>query len=423
MSEPDLEAAARTAAEHVAAVVAAQGTRPKVRPSRASALRPNTPEGVCANCGATLMGPVCHACGQHADLYKRPVWRLVGDGVSDMFALDGRVLRTLYELMAFPGRVTRDYLKGRRGRYIPPFRLYLIASLAFFLILPLVNPGGAMISYDPEGAQIARESLDEALAAGEMTPEDYRAAIQAIDALAVFDTRSRTTPPPVRAVTEEGEGAAPDARDADGSAPAQSDEAAAQDTPAEPDTENAAAFTFNMDEGLNPEGIEAVRRAFLPEEFGLPTDSVTGPRSARTFVADRIERLASRPDRWAAESLAWAPRIMFVMVPLFGVLLGLVYAWRRGFLYFDHLITALQFHAAIFIAMLVAMGLSVVTGPGWAVLAFFVYAHVYLYRLLRLVYSTGRVQAVMRVAALDMSYGFLIMLGLTAVVLLGAVSV
>ncbi len=418
MSEPDLEAAARTAAEHVATVAAAQGTRPKVRPSRTSALRPDTPDGVCANCGATLMGPVCHACGQHADLYKRPVWRLIGDSISDMFALDGRVLRTLYELMAFPGRVTRDYLKGRRGRYIPPFRLYLIASLAFFLILPLVNPAGSMIGYDPEGSEIARERLDEALAAGEMTPEDHRAAIQAIDALAVFDTRSRPAPPSGQAVTDEGEGAAPDAGTS-----VQADEAAAQDTPSAPDREDATVFSFDMDDGVNPAGIEALRRAIVPEEFGLPADSVSGSRAARTFLANRIERLASRPDRWAAESLAWAPRIMFVMVPLFGVLLGLVYAWRRGFLYFDHLITALQFHAAIFIAMLAAMALSLLTGPGLAVLAFFVYAHVYLYRLLRVVYSTGRVQAVMRVAALDAAYGFLILLGLTAVVLLGAVSV
>lgn len=420
MSEPDLEAAALTAAEHMAVIAAAAGTRPRVRPSRASALRPDTPDGVCANCGATLMGPVCHACGQHADLYKRPVWRLVGDGVSDMFALDGRVLRTLYELMAFPGRVTRDYLKGRRGRYIPPFRLYLIASLAFFLILPLAGPSGSMVGYEPEGAQIARERLDDALAAGEMTPEGHRAAIQAIDAFAVFDTRSPLAAPGRPGVEGGDEGETTGAEDG---APAQANETIAADAPAAPDPENGPFITFNMDEGVNPAGIEALRRTFVPEEFGLPTDSVTGSRTARTFIANRLERLASRPDRWAAESLAWAPRIMFVMVPLFGVLLGLVYVWRRGFLYFDHLITALHFHAAIFIAMLLAMGLSLITGAGWAVLAFFIYAHIYLYRLLRVVYSTGRLQAVMRVAALDAAYGFLIMLGLTAVVLLGAVSV
>ncbi|MGY6627889.1 MAG: DUF3667 domain-containing protein [Oceanicaulis sp.] len=307
MSEPDLEAAARTAAEHVAAIAAAAGTRPKVRPSRVSALRPDTPDGVCANCGATLMGPVCHACGQHADLYKRPVWRLIGDGVTDMFALDGRVARTLYELMAFPGRVTRDYLKGRRGRYIPPFRLYLIASLAFFLVLPLVNPAGSVIGYDPEGSQIARERLDEALAAGELTQDDYRAAMQAIDTLAVFDPEPRTG-------QRSGASPEPDAGPA-------GEEAGTQTASAD-----NATVEFNRGGGMSPESIEGMRRLFVPEEFGEEPDFVTGPRPVRTFIANRIERLASRPDRWAAESFAWAPRIMFVMVPLFGVLLGLVYA-------------------------------------------------------------------------------------------------
>ena len=402
MSEPDLEAASRTAAEHAAAVAAAAGTRARLRPSRASALRPDTPEGVCANCGAALMGPVCHVCGQHADLYKRPVWSLIGASISDMFALDGRVARTLTAMMAFPGRVTRDYLKGRRGRYIPPFRLYLIASLAFFLLLPLVSADGPMINTDPGAAAASRERLSEALAAGEITEDDYRAAIAALDTLAVFDPEAALVMDP----------AAPDAGEPG------SDEA---DTPA--DGGGGAPAVLDFSRGLSPEAAQAMRRALVPEEFGASPGMVTGSRSVRTFIADRIERLASRPDRWAAESLAWAPRIMFVMVPLFAALLGLVYAWRRGFLYFDHLITALQFHAAMFIAMLVAMALGLVITPGWVVLAFFIYAHVYLYRLLRVVYSSGRAQAVLRVAALDLAYGLLILLGLTAVVLLGAVSV
>jgi len=404
MSEPDLEAAARTAAEHVAAVAAAEGTRPRVRPSRPGALRPDTPEGVCANCGATLMGPVCHACGQHADLYKRPVWRLIGDSVSDMFALDGRVVRTLVALMAFPGRVTRDYLKGRRGRYIPPFRLYLIASLAFFLILPLVSPSDSMIGNDAGAAAASRERLDEALASGEITEDNYRAAIAALETLAVFDPEVAFAVDPAPEPADEADAGA-----------------GAGDAPA--DGEGEAPVVMDFSRGLSPEAAQAMRRVIVPEEFGASTETVTGWRTARAFIADRIERLASRPDRWAAESLAWAPRIMFVMVPLFAGLLGLAYAWRRGFLYFDHLVTALQFHAAIFIAMLLAMALGLVITPGWVVLAFFIYAHAYLYRLLRVVYSTGRLQAVMRVAALDVAYGCLILLGLTAVVLLGAVSV
>ncbi|WP_199200406.1 DUF3667 domain-containing protein [Alkalicaulis satelles] len=387
MSEPDLEAAARTAAEHAVAIAAAgAGRKPQTRPSRPSALRPDTPDGVCANCGAQLMGPVCHACGQHADLYKRPVWRLIGDGISDMFALDGRVARTLWELMAFPGRVTRAYLKGQRGRYIPPFRLYLIASLAFFLILPLITAQNALINFQPEGADQARLALTEALESGEMSQADFDRSMRAIDTVMAFETQTPA------AAGEESEGEA---------------------------SEGESILTGPQ---ISDGQITAMRRVFVPEEFGEAPDGVTGSRAARSYIADRIERLARAPDRWAAESFAWAPRIMFVMVPLFGVLLGLVYVWRRGFLYFDHLITALQFHAAIFIAMLAAILISLVTGPGWAVLAFFIYAHIYLYRLLRVVYSTGRIQAILRVAALDAAYGFLILMGLTVVVLLGAVS-
>jgi hypothetical protein len=416
MSEPDLEAASRTAAEHAAAVAAAAGTRARLRPSRPGALRPDTPDGVCANCGAALLGPVCHVCGQHADLYKRPVWSLVGNSISDMFALDGRVVRTLLALMAFPGRVTRDYLKGKRGRYIPPFRLYLIASLAFFLLLPVVSSDGPIINPDPGAAAAPRERLNEALAAGEITEDNYRAAIAALDTLAVFDPEAAFAVDPAPA-----DAAVPGADEQDALADAAMPGADEQDAPA--DGGGRARVSLDFSQGLPPEVAQAMRRGLVPEEFGASTETVTGSRSARTFIADRIERLASRSDRWAAESLAWAPRIMFVMVPLFAALLGLVYAWRRGFLYFDHLITALQFHAAMFIAMLIAMTVSLVIAPGWAVLAFFIYAHVYLYRLLRVVYSTGRVQAVLRVAALDFAYGFLILLGLTAVVLLGAVSV
>jgi hypothetical protein len=36
--------------------------------------------------------------------------------------------------MLKPGRLTRDYLEGRRARYMPPFRMYLVTSLVFFVI-------------------------------------------------------------------------------------------------------------------------------------------------------------------------------------------------------------------------------------------------------------------------------------------------
>lgn len=51
-----------------------------------------------------------------------------------MTNLDGKVALTVRDLLLHPGRLTREYLAGRRARYLPPVRLYLLASVAFFLV-------------------------------------------------------------------------------------------------------------------------------------------------------------------------------------------------------------------------------------------------------------------------------------------------
>ena len=53
-------------------------------------------------------------------------------------ALDGRFWRTVFALLARPGFLTREYLAGRRRRYIRPARLYLFATLIFFAVTRLL---------------------------------------------------------------------------------------------------------------------------------------------------------------------------------------------------------------------------------------------------------------------------------------------
>ena len=62
------------------------------------------------------------------------LWALLKEAFGDLFELDSRLWRTLLPLALKPGRLTRDYLNGRRARYMPPFRMYLVLSLAFFVI-------------------------------------------------------------------------------------------------------------------------------------------------------------------------------------------------------------------------------------------------------------------------------------------------
>ncbi len=94
----------------------------------------STPRPRCANCSEVLTGQYCGQCGQRALDRFISLWELLRDAVGDLFELDSRLWRTLIPLATRPGHLTVDYLEGRRARYMPPFRSYLVLSLIFFVV-------------------------------------------------------------------------------------------------------------------------------------------------------------------------------------------------------------------------------------------------------------------------------------------------
>lgn len=92
----------------------------------------------CLNCGASLAGPWCHACGQRADDHHRSILRLIHEAVESFTHLDGRIAKTLPDLLFRPGRLAADYVAGRLNRHIPPLRLFLVSLLIFMLSLEFV---------------------------------------------------------------------------------------------------------------------------------------------------------------------------------------------------------------------------------------------------------------------------------------------
>lgn len=88
----------------------------------------------CLNCGAPLRGQYCGQCGQRARSRLISLWELIRDAFGDLFELDSRLWATLIPLLIRPGKLTYDYLQGKRARFMPPFRMYLVLSLLFFLV-------------------------------------------------------------------------------------------------------------------------------------------------------------------------------------------------------------------------------------------------------------------------------------------------
>ncbi|MBN1144294.1 MAG: DUF3667 domain-containing protein [Bacteroidales bacterium] len=92
----------------------------------------------CPNCGYKLSQAFnyCPSCGQENHTHKLPFKHFVGEFLETLFHFDNKLLVTLRDLF-IPGRMTVNYNQNKRGRYVPPIRLYIFITFIFFLILSL----------------------------------------------------------------------------------------------------------------------------------------------------------------------------------------------------------------------------------------------------------------------------------------------
>lgn len=93
----------------------------------------------CLNCGQAMEASYCGHCGQEEKEVLRPIIYFLQEFFRVVFELDGRAYRTLFTLITRPGYLTKEYFAGRRMKYTPPLRLFLVVSIGFFLLVTVFN--------------------------------------------------------------------------------------------------------------------------------------------------------------------------------------------------------------------------------------------------------------------------------------------
>ena len=331
----------------------------------------------CLNCGYALAGQYCGNCGQRARSRLISIWELVRDAFGDLFELDSRLWRTLVPLLVRPGQLTRDYLLGRRARYMPPFRMYLVLSLLFFLVAFFDPRDNLGILYEPEAPVKEEEEADGDPSAGELRQEiiDELAA----EGILVGDAADE-------ALDELAEGA-----------------------------DGGPHLNISTDgAGCDVSDIES---ADLPEWLAkrLTVERLTA-------VCERIQ--ADDGSSFLNKLLDNVPSALFILLPLMALVLKILYPLSKRY-YVEHLLFAVHYHAFVFLLLTLQI---IVSRLGQRVslpedvidvvlFASSLFVPVYLYKAIRRVYEQGHAISLVKFFMLLLAYflGFGFILAFAAV--------
>ena len=374
----------------------------RVLPHREEFVRGKVSTENCLNCGEVLTGQHCSHCGQPATVRVLSLWGLTKDVIGDLLDADSRVWRTLWPLAFRPGLLTQEFLRGRRASYTPPFRMYLVLSLVFFVLASFDDPGSEVaVQLDDGGTNI---QLRQGGSPPEGAPEPDGAV----------PPDPAATPPPPAATP-----AAPAPQPALDAETRRLIDQLVKRVPADARQELRAE-------------LETSLAAATPEERAATARLVADPCGEENFKVEGapfLERYEPRlrdacrkivADQQSFGRALWnnIPKKMFIFLPLISAALSLLYV-RSGRYYVEHLLFVVHFHAFFFLTGIVVLllerlaelstgvvanGLAAAQAVVGSVLVF--YVPVYLLKAMRRVYAQSWWKTVPKYALLGIAYLF-----------------
>jgi hypothetical protein len=113
----------------------------------------------CLNCSSALSGPFCSECGQRAVPPHPSLAQLVGEAFAELSGWDGKIADTMRLLVLRPGKLTVEFLEGKRAQFISPVRLYLWCSVLYFLLAASAPHRNVDVAVTLSGKNGARENI------------------------------------------------------------------------------------------------------------------------------------------------------------------------------------------------------------------------------------------------------------------------
>ena len=368
----------------------------------------------CLNCSAEVVGRYCHVCGQENLEPKETVWHLIQHFFNDITHFDGKFFSTVKYLMKKPGFLSKEYMAGRRMSYLNPIRMYVFTSAIFFIIVFSLTKPENMIGSGAKPRTLAqlesrRAELTKESKSHEDDDDDNGDALRAVNAQVAM----------IRKVYGDSTKRVFSRMELDElTLQAYNDTLAAAGISAA-DRQRIEKYVKAVEDprsGTHIWGFDAGNYKTVEEydsaEKKLPEDLRDGWLKRRIMHRLIILDEESHADKarfreHLVENVMHSfPKILFVSLPIFAMLLNILYFRHKQYLYVDHGIFTIHVYCATFVLMLTTILLAQVQGAtpwGWVstvvtilIVAVNVYSLIYLYKAMRGFYRQRRAKTFLK---------------------------
>ncbi len=344
----------------------------------------------CLNCGHVVEKHFCPECGQENIQVKEDAFHMVVHAVADYFHFEHKFFGTIKPLMLKPGQLTASYVAGKRVSFIHPIRLYIFISIIFFLVVLSGESKRQVISTGSQNKEIANKKL---------TPKQLKK-------LADLKTAMKYMPG--------------DQKRKDSIYKI-----------AEADFKKYGKTNINLYTGKRNKSNSGIIRQMTPNDTTVADyekSQARLPKAERDgflkhYIAKRSLELSKYPDpeqKFTEDFLHNIPKMMFFILPIFAMILKLVYI-RKNKYYYEHLIYSFHVHSAFFLGFLIIKLLSWLSGFIYDLSELFMFLYMiymiwYIYRSLRTFYGSTRWITVLKLFFLFMCYNFVLCLGFLLII-------
>ena len=327
-----------------------------------------------------MHGRFCHICGQENIEPKESFWHLVTHFMYDVTHFDGKFFSTLKYLLFRPGYLSHEYLRGRRASYLHPIRMYVFTSAFFFLIFFSIKKEDEIIKINedtPTAAglmkKLEKKRANLVKSINDSMPAIAKSSIQKIIVVADSDIallkRDTTAKDKLKSF-----GNNTNVNIFSGG---------------KKDTIYKTVATYDSIQKKLPadQKDNFLRRRFARQNVHLKEKYKGDNKAVLTAIFDKFKHMF--------------PQMLFVSLPLFALILKLLYVRRKSFYYVNHVVFAIHLYCGTFIIILAGIFSDYLSGlihydGGWISALFSLAGFFYWYKSMRNFYEQRRAKTILK---------------------------